>query len=301
MIYTITFNPSLDYFVRVPQLRLGLVNRAEHEALYPGGKGVNVSIVLTHLGIESRTLGFKAGFTGQKIDEMLRSCGCKTDFIQLPDGASRINVKLESDQETDINGQGPRILPEAIDALMEKLDVMRRGDILVLAGSIPNTLPEDIYQKILARLSGRQILAVVDATGKLLQNVLEYRPFLIKPNHHELGELFGVQISDADVVAVYAEKLEARGARNVLVSMGGGGAVLLDETGRVHKSAAPKGEVRGAVGAGDSMVAGFLAGYLRAGDYEKAFKLGLAAGSASAFSEWLATGEEIRKLLDNGF
>lgn len=297
MIYTVTFNPSLDYIVKLPALELGSVNRTEHEELYPGGKGINVSIVLRNLGVESVALGFTAGFTGNEICRLLDRCGCRTDFIPAQDGFSRINVKIKAEQESEINGQGPTLSPQTLEALFSKLDRLTEGDILVLAGSIPNTLPADVYEKILEHLQGRGIHAVVDATGDLLKNVLKYHPFLIKPNNHELGDLFGrVLETDAEIVS-HAQKLQELGARNVLVSMAGDGAILVDETGGIHKSLPPKGKVVNSVGAGDSMVAGFLAGYLSSRDYETAFKTGLAAGSASAFQEWLAGGSDIRALL----
>lgn len=299
MLVTITFNPSLDYVVQVPDLTLGRVNRTCGETLYPGGKGINVSIVLSNLGIKSRALGFLAGFTGDKIDQMLHRYGCETDFIRLPEGFSRINVKIKAGEESEINGQGPRIPPEAISRLMEKLDCLGEGDVLVLAGSIPDTLPEDIYQKILIHLQGRGVRTAVDATRDLLLNVLPYRPFLIKPNNFELGEMFGVTLQSVEEIVSHARLLQERGAANVLVSMAGDGAVLVDETGAVHHSRPPAGRVVNSVGAGDSMVAGFLAGYLNTGDYGRAFRLGLATGSATAFAPWLATGDDVRSLLDN--
>ena len=299
MIVTITFNPSLDYVVQVPDLTLGQVNRTAGEMLYPGGKGINVSIVLSNLGYPSRTLGFLAGFTGDQIGRMLGKYGCQTDFIHLPDGFSRINVKIQAGQESEINGCGPVIPPEAIRRLMDKLDSLGEGDILVLAGSIPATLPEDMYRRIFMHLQGRGVRMVVDATRKLLLNVLPYHPFLIKPNSLELGEIFGVTLRGTDEVIQYARMLQERGAANVLVSMAGDGAVLVDETGKVHQSRPPEGQVVNSVGAGDSMVAGFLAGWLGTGDYSRAFRLGLAAGSATAFSPWLASGENIRSLLDD--
>lgn len=299
MIVTITFNPSLDYVVQVPDLSLGRVNRTSREILYPGGKGINVSIVLSHLGRQSRALGFLAGFTGDQIDRMLLEHGCQTDFIRLPEGFSRINVKIQAGEESEINGQGPEIPPEAIRRLMEKLDGLGEGDILVLAGSIPASLPEDIYRKILMHLQGRGVRTAVDATRDLLLNVLPYRPFLIKPNSLELGEMFGVTLQGTDEIVRHARLLQERGAVNVLVSMAGDGAVLVDETGAVHQSRPPEGRVVNSVGAGDSMVAGFLAGWLNTGDYAKAFRLGLAAGSATAFSPWLATGDDVRSLLDH--
>lgn len=296
MIYTVTFNPTLDYTIRLNCLELGKVNRTEEETLYPGGKGINVSLVLHHLGLDTVALGFAAGFTGRELLYRLKDAGCREDFLMIP-GVSRINVKIKEQQETDINGQGPVIPEEALKQLMQKLErSLHSGDVLVLAGSIPDSLPNDVYQQILKRLNGRGIRAVVDATGSLLTNVLIYRPFLIKPNHHELGEIFGKELHTPEEVVSYARKLQEQGARNVLVSMAGDGAVLLDEAGRVHQSPAPKGKVVNAVGAGDSMVAGFLYGYLTTKDYEKAFYWGLCAGSATAFRSGLATRADIEEL-----
>lgn len=297
MIYTVTFNPSLDYVVQMKELVPGEINRTIQEHIYPGGKGNNVSVVLSNLGIPSRALGFKAGATGENLEKMLKDYGIHTDFIPLGKGFTRVNVKINAGKETEINGQGPEITKDAIDLLYEKLDQMEKEDILVLAGSIPNTLPGDIYEKIMERLSGKGIRFVVDATKDLLMNVLKYRPFLVKPNNHELGEIFGETLTTKEEIIFYAKKLQEQGARNVIVSMAGDGAVLVIETGETCHSLPPKGKVVNSVGAGDSMVAGFLAGYLNTADMEKAFKLGLAAGSASAFCSWLATREEITDLL----
>ncbi len=297
MIYTVTFNPALDYAIHVDNFRPGEVNRMSYENILPGGKGINVSVVLKHLGMDSVALGFIAGFTGEEIRRRLtEDFGCESDFIVLPSGTSRINVKLKTDTETDINGQGPEIGQEAIDALFAQLDAIQDGDVLVISGSIPDTLPDDMYERIMKRLSGRDIRIVVDATKDLLTNVLEYGPFLIKPNNHELGEIYGVTLNTREEVVPYAKKMQERGARNVLVSMAGEGAVLVDENGGVHMHASPKGKVVNSVGAGDSMVAGFVAGYLQSGDYEEAFLLGISSGSASAFSANLATYEEIMAL-----
>lgn len=298
MIYTVTFNPSLDYVIGVEHLTLGQINRTTHERIYPGGKGNNVSVVLSNLGVKSRALGFLAGFTGEQLEKMLKEYGCYTDFIWLDEGLTRINVKINSDNESEINGQGPLITDSAIEALYEKLDQLVEDDILVLAGSIPNTLPEDIYERIMARLSGKGIHFVVDATKDLLLNVLKYHPFLIKPNNHELGDMFGVVLKNDDEIIEHAKKLQEMGARNVLISMAGDGAVMVTEEGEVHKGLPPKGIVKNSVGAGDSMVAGFLTGYLNTGDYEKAFELGIATGSASAFVYWLATRDEVAALLN---
>lgn len=293
MIYTVTFNPSLDYIVSVEDFRLGLTNRTSSELILPGGKGINVSTVLGNLGIESTALGFVAGFTGAEICKETEAAGIRSDFIQIEEGISRINLKLKSIDGTEINGQGPDISEEKVSMLMEKLDALEVEDVLVLAGSIPASMPDDIYQKIMERLKGRGVRIVVDATKDLLLNVLDYQPFLIKPNNHELGEIFGVNLSTRDEVIPYGRKMQEKGARNVLISMAGEGAVLVAEDGQVYTSPAPKGTLVNGVGAGDSMVAGFLAGWLKQRDYEYAFHMGIAAGSASAFSEYLATRSEI--------
>ncbi|WP_346906959.1 1-phosphofructokinase [Faecalicatena orotica] len=293
MIYTVTFNPSLDYIVSVEDFRLGLTNRTSSELILPGGKGINVSTVLGNLGIESTALGFVAGFTGAEICKETEAAGIRSDFIQIEEGISRINLKLKSIDGTEINGQGPDISEEKVSMLMEKLDALEAEDVLVLAGSIPASMPDDIYQKIMERLRGRGVRIVVDATKDLLLNVLDYQPFLIKPNNHELGEIFGVNLSTRDEVIPYGRKMQEKGARNVLISMAGEGAVLVVEDGQVYTSPAPKGTLVNGVGAGDSMVAGFLAGWLKQRDYEYAFHMGIAAGSASAFSEYLATRSEI--------
>ena len=298
MIYTVTFNPSLDYVIQVDDLTLGEVNRTTSEKIYPGGKGNNVSVILSNLAHKSKALGFKAGFTGEQMETMLEEFGCYTDFIPLEEGLTRINVKVKSNEESEINGQGPVITDTAIEALYQKLDKLTAGDVLVLAGSIPNTLPGDMYERIMERLQGKEIRIAVDATKDLLVNVLKYHPFLIKPNNHELGEIFGkVLESEADIVE-YAKKLQEMGAVNVLVSMAGDGAILVTEDGTVSSKKPPKGTVVNSVGAGDSMVAGFLAGWLNTGDYEKALELGTAAGSATAFVSWLATREEIKEKLE---
>ena len=297
MIYTVTFNPSLDYVIEVDSFTLGRVNRSKQEDMYPGGKGINVSIVLKNLGIESNALGFIAGFTGEEIENRVKEFGCNTDFIKLKDGLSRINVKLKSNEESEINGGGPIIDEESLENLYSKLDTLGQGDILVLAGSIPTSLPEDIYEKIMARLEQKDIKIVVDATKDLLLNVLKYKPFLIKPNNHELGEMFNVELKSDEEIIHYAKKLQEQGAKNVLISMAGEGAILITESGEAVKSGVPKGKVKNSVGAGDSMVAGFIAGYLNDNDLKEAFKMGVATGSASAFSEWLATKDKVLKLL----
>lgn len=296
MIYTVTFNPSLDYVVQVEHFQGDAVNRTSEEHVYPGGKGNNVAVIASNLGMKSRALGFKAGFTGAAMEQMLQEFGCDTDFIALEEGVTRINVKVKSDDEFEINGQGPRIPDEKIRQLYEKLDALESGDVLVLSGSIPNTLPDDMYERIMERLAGTDVRISVDATKDLLMNVLKYHPFLIKPNNHELGDMFRVTLESDDEIAEYARKLQEMGARNVLVSMAGDGAILVTEDGSVLKQLPPAGEVVNSVGAGDSMVAGFLAGYLKTGSYEEALKLGTAAGSATAFTSWLADSEAIDKL-----
>lgn len=298
MIYTVTFNPSLDYIVRVENFRAGTINRTYYENILPGGKGINVSIVLKNLGHDSTALGFMAGFTGREICARLEKFGVASDFIDVAEGLSRINLKMKSDEETEINGQGPNITDGDIEKLYEKLDTLQAGDILIISGSVPNTLPGDMYERIMSRLEGRGIEIVVDAEKDLLVNVLKFHPFLIKPNNHELGAIYGVELKKKDEVVPYAKKLQEAGAKNVLISMAGEGAVFISEKGDVLKSEAPKGKVVNSVGAGDSMVAGFMTGYLETGDYEKAFKMGLCTGSASAFSPDLATRPEVEALLE---
>ncbi|EJP6471300.1 1-phosphofructokinase [Clostridium botulinum] len=297
MIYTITFNPALDYVVKVEDFKTGNLNRTSYENIYAGGKGINVSIVLNNLGVENVALGYIAGFTGDEIERRVESLGYKTDFIRLKNGMSRINVKLKSKEESEINGTGPSIDDRALKELFNKLDYLEEGDFLVLAGSIPNTLPENIYETIMERLNGKNIKFVVDATGKLLLKVLKYKPFLIKPNHHELSELFGVEIKSEKEIISYGKRLQEMGAENVLISMAGDGAILISHKGKVIKSGVPKGVLKNSVGAGDSMVAGFISGYLKNNNLENAFKMGVAAGSASAFSEGLATKEEVEETL----
>lgn len=296
MVYTVTFNPAIDYIVHTSEMKLGATNRSDKEEMYFGGKGINVSIVLRELGISSKALGFTAGFTGEAIEKGLADMGIDTDFVRLQKGNSRINVKIKSSEETELNGQGPDIDDKAISALFEKLDNISDGDTLILAGSIPSSLPSDIYQRILERLSSKKIKVVVDATKNLLLNVLKYKPFLVKPNNHELGEMFGVTLKTDEDIEKYARKLQDMGALNVLVSMAGDGAMLIDEYGKMHRCGVCKGKVKNSVGAGDSMVAGFTAGSLQ-GDYEYALKLGTAAGGATAFSDGLATKEKIAELL----
>lgn len=293
MIYTVTFNPSLDYIVSVEDFKLGLTNRTSSELMLPGGKGINVSTVLGNLGIENTALGFTAGFTGKEIVRRVEEMGVKSDFIPIEKGISRINLKLKSIDGTEINGSGPEISGEAAEQLMKKLEVLGEGDTLILAGSIPGSMPDDTYRKIMERLNGKGVRIVVDATKDLLVNVLEYHPFLVKPNNHELGEIFQVELKDRKSVIPYAKKLQEMGAQNVLVSMAGEGAVLAAQDGSVYEAPAPKGKLVNGVGAGDSMVAGFVAGWMEKKDCRHAFYMGIAAGSASAFSEFLATREEV--------
>lgn len=298
MVYTVTLNPALDYVIHIEDFQTGEINRTQREEIQFGGKGINVSTVLTRLGVENTALGFLAGFTGQALAEGLRKNGIQTDFIWLTEGLTRINVKIKAGEETELNGRGPVIPSAALDELFQKLDRLQSGDVLDLSGSIPASLPDDIYQQILRQLEGRGILTVVDAAGELLCAALSYRPFLIKPNHHELGEIFGqTPVTDQELTAC-AKKLQKQGARNVLVSMAGEGSLLLDETGACHRLGVPRGTVRNSVGAGDSMVAGFLAGWLKTGDYETAHRMGAAAGSATAFSDGLATEAKVLALLD---
>ena len=297
MIYTVTFNPSLDYIVSMNSFEMGMTNRTTKEQMFPGGKGINVSIVLSNLGIENTALGFTAGFTGEQIEKQVQAMGLRADFIRVDNGYSRINVKLKDYDGTEINGMGPDIDQASVTRLYEKLDQLTEGDTLILAGSIPKSLPDSIYSDILERLQGKGVLFVVDATKDLLLNAMQYRPFLVKPNNHELGEIFDVSLRTREDVVPYAKKLQEKGARNVLVSMSGQGAVLVDETGGVYALPAPKGILVNAVGAGDSMVAGFVAGWTEKGDYEHAFRMGISAGSASAFSEFLATRHEVEQVL----
>ncbi len=298
MIYTVTFNPALDYVVKVEHFTLGEVNRTAEEHIFYGGKGINVSAVLANLGHESKALGFVAGFTGEEIERGVRSLGFESDFIHVARGMSRINVKLKSDQESEINGMGPEITSQDVDKLFEKLEDLKQGDVLVLSGSIPSSIDRGIYERILSSLEDRGILAVVDAEKELLLNVLKYHPFLIKPNNHELGDMFGIILKSQEEIAEYARKLQHMGAGNVLVSMAGDGALLVTEDGQVHRMGVAEGTVKNSVGAGDSMVAGFLAGYLENGDYGHALRLGTAAGGATAFSDGLGTKDRIMELYE---
>ena len=291
MIYTVTFNPSLDYIVSVNDFQLGLTNRTDSELILPGGKGINVSTILMNLGIDSTAFGFAAGFTGEEIIREVEAMGIRSDFIKIDSGISRINLKLK-------NIDGTEISEEKIEELLRKLDILGEGDILVLAGSIPASMPADMYSTIMERLQHKNVTFIVDATKDLLINVLKYKPFLIKPNNHELGELFDVKLTTREEVIPYGKKLQKQGARNVLISMAGEGAVLVAEDGSVYEAPAPKGTLVNAVGAGDSMVAGFTAGWIEKKDYRHAFYMGVSAGSASAFSEYLATKEEIMDLYE---
>lgn len=298
MIYTVTFNPAIDYVMYVKSINHGEVNRALKEEVMFGGKGINVSTVLGNLGVENVALGFIAGFTGDAIEKGVAEFGVKTDFIKLKNGMSRINVKLKADKETDINGSGPDISTDALNKLFEKLDNLKQGDYLVLAGSIPKSMPSDIYEKIMQRLQNKGIMFVVDATKDLLLNVLKYKPFMIKPNNIELGEMFGIELKDETKIIHYAKKLQSMGAANVIVSMAGNGALLVASNGEVTKMGVPSGKVVNSVGAGDSMVAGFIAGYTQTGNYGYSLRLGSAAGSATAFSEGLATKDKIFELIN---
>ncbi len=297
MIYTLTVNPSLDYIVDVEHFKTGEVNRTKGEKIYPGGKGINVSIVLQNLGIENKALGFTAGFTGSEIERLLGQKGVNTDFLHIKNGLSRINVKLRSDEESEINGSGPKIGKDDIDALFAKLEKLSEGDTLVLAGSIPSSLPQTFYSDIMAHLKPKNVRFVVDATNDLLKKSLDYNPFLVKPNNHELGEIFGVKLETREDVIPYALKFREMGAQNVLVSMAGKGAVLASADGKVYEHDAPKCTLVNSVGAGDSMVAGFITGFINTASYEEALKMGLCAGTASASLEELATKEDVEKIL----
>ena len=297
MIYTVTLNPSLDYFVTVENFVLGKTNRTASEQMIPGGKGLNVSMVLKNLGMESTALGFVAGFVGREIVSSMNAMDIDSKWIMLEEGNSRINVKIKNIEGTEINGKGPEVPEAKLEQMMDIVKAMKAGDYLVLAGSIPSSMPDSIYKDMMASVVDKGVEVIVDATGELLMQVLAYKPFLIKPNNHELGALFGVTIEERAEVLPYAQKLQEAGARNVLVSMAGKGAVLLAEDGQVFEMDAPKGTLVNAVGAGDSMVAGFLTGWLESKDYKKAFEMGVCSGSASAFSEEFATREEVEMLL----
>lgn len=301
MIYTVTFNPSIDYILNVETLSSLDINRAKNEQIYAGGKGINVSVMLSRLGIKNKAFGFLAGFSGRQIEDMLKKENVKTDFIYLDSGYSRINVKIRADKELDINANGPEIKAEDINRLFEKLAVVQAGDYLVLAGSVPSALPSNIYEKILKKFSEKGVNFVVDAAGSLLKNSLKYRPFLIKPNHYELGEIFSVQIKTQKDAVKYAKLLQREGARNVLVSRGADGAVLLDENGKVYCCEAAQGKVIDTVGCGDSMVAGFLAGYTESGNYAYSLKLSSACAAATAFSDNLAEKNNVFDILSSAF
>jgi 1-phosphofructokinase len=297
MINTITLNPSLDYIVKVDSFKVDSLNRTEEERIYAGGKGINVSIVLKNLGVENTALGYVAGFTGDEILRQIESHGVSCDFVKLENGFSRINVKLKSEGETEINGAGPEITQENLKILYKKLSNLNKGDYLILSGSIPGSVPDDIYENIMNSLLDTGVEFIVDATKDLLLKVLKYKPFLIKPNHHELAEMFNVELKGDEDIIKYGKKLQDMGAKNVLISMAGDGAILLPENGEAIKKEVPKGILKNSVGAGDSMVAGFLCGYLKNKDIDEAFKMGIATGSASAFSEELATEEDVYNLL----
>lgn len=298
MIYTVTLNPSIDYIVRLDELKTGITNRTTSEEYYIGGKGINVSCVLAELGIKSTALGFVAGFTGEAIEKGLKNPKITADFITLKSGISRINIKIKAGEETEINCQGPHIDEEELLNLFDKIDNIQSGDTLIIAGNIPNTLPDDVYERIIERLDGKDVRIVVDATKKLLVNSLKYKPFLIKPNRQELSEIFDTTVKTESDVVKYAQELQKMGAKNVLISLGGDGALLVDELGKVHKEGVIKGhKVLNTVGSGDSMVAGFVAGCIDKNDYAYALKLGSACGNATAFLNGLATKDKIDELL----
>ena len=297
MIYTVTLNPSMDYVIKLDKLNYSSVNRVDEEHLYPGGKGINVSIMLNELGYKSVSLGFISGFTGKYIVNCMNERNLNCDFVEVANGFSRINIKIKSNEETEVNGRGPNITPENLQSLYDKIDSLNNGDILVLAGSIPPSLDDKLYENIMKRLEDKNIKIIVDATKNLLLNVLKYKPFLIKPNNHELEEMFDVKLNSIEDIAKYAMKLQDMGARNVLISMGKDGALLLTENKEVFLSNVPKGSVKNSVGAGDSMVGGFIAGYLNTNSYKEALKLGASCGSATAFSDDLATKEYIDSLI----
>lgn len=298
MIYTLTCNPSVDYVVQMEEFHPGMVNRAMGEQAFSGGKGINVTVILKNLGVPNRALGFLAGFTGDFIEQDLREQGCQTAFVRLTKGFSRINVKIKGQEESEINGGGPAVDQVAMEALFEKINDLQKGDMLIISGSIPTSLPKDLYEKILSLLDGRGIYAVVDTSGESLMKTLRYEPFLIKPNHQELEELAQSRLFTREEIIAQGKRLQEMGAQNVLISMAAEGAVLLTSDGKVLFGEAPRGKVINSVGAGDSMVGGFVAGWLKTGSYKAALQWGIAAGSASAFCETLATGEEIRRLYD---
>ena len=298
MIYTVTVNPSVDYVVQLGEFHLGMVNRALNEAVFSGGKGINVAMILQNLGVSNRALGFLAGFTGDFIEKDLRRRGCRTDFVRLEKGFSRINVKLKGQEGSEINGSGPAVDQAAVQALFEKISTLQKGDILIISGSVPLPLPQDFYERILDLLKGREIDTVVDATGEALLKTLRYEPFLIKPNLQELEELAERRLFTREEIIAQGKRLQEMGAKNVLISLAAEGAILLTAEGEILFGEAPRGKLVNAVGAGDSMVGGFVAGWVKTGNYREALQWGVAAGSASAFCETLATGEEIRRLYD---
>ena len=298
MIYTVTLNPSIDYVIKVDKLTTGNINRVNEEHVYPGGKGINVTRILKSLDNDNIALGFVSGFTGDYIINSLQELNLKSDFIKVKEGFTRINVKVKSEEETEINGQGPKISEEELNQFYKDIDKLVDGDILILSGSIPSCLDERLYESIMKKVEDRDIKVIVDATKNLLLNVLKYKPFLIKPNNHELAEMFNVELNSTEDVVFYARKLKEMGAQNVLISMGKDGALLVTENDEIFASSVAKGEVVNSVGAGDSMVAGFIAGYLKSNSYEEALRLGAASGGATAFSSDLATREFIDKLVD---
>ena len=302
MIYTITFNPALDYITQVENFRIGEINRTKMETILPGGKGLNVSIVLKNLEIENTALGFIAGFTGEELIKKLEAKGVKTDFVKVENGFTRINIKISSEsrekvKETALNGIGPQITSKDIEELFDKLDKVTTEDVVVLSGSVPKNINKSIYKEICKKLKEKGITFVVDSTQELLMSVLEYKPFLIKPNKEELEETLNCKISTKEELINAAKELKKLGAQNILVSLGKDGALLLTKEDKVLVSKAPKGNIVNTVGSGDSMVAGFLAGYHKTKDYEYALKTGVAAGSASAFSIELATKKDVELLL----
>ena len=299
MIYTVTFNPALDYILELDKLEIGKIQKSKTELILPGGKGINVSTVLTNLEVDNIALGYKAGFVGAEIERLLRNMNVKTDFIDLEEGNSRINVKVSAEEETAINTNGPKISESKILELLEKLKNLTENDFLVLSGSIPSSIKDDIYEKICSIVKKQNVKIVVDATKNLLVQALKYNPFLIKPNNEELGEIFGVEIHTKEDAYVYGKKLKEMGAQNVLVSMGKIGAVLIDEVGKEHFLKSPEGKRVNTVGSGDSMVAGFIAGFLKYNNYNDALRMGVSAGSASALSKYLATKEEVYNLFNN--
>ena len=297
MIYTITFNPALDYISQVENFQKGKINRTTNEKILPGGKGLNVSIVLKNLGIDNTALGFIAGFTGDELKRRIEQYNVKTNFIKVENGITRINVKISSNEETALNGCGPQITEDDLEKILKQIDEIQKEDIVILAGNIPKNINKNIYEKICLKLKEKETTFIVDATRELLIGILKYNPFFIKPNKEELEETFGVKIQGEQEIIQYAKKLQEMGARNVLISLGGEGAILITEENKIYKANAPKGKVISTVGSGDSMVAGFIAGYIKDKDYKEALKLGIAAGSASAFSTELATKEKVEKLL----